>query len=870
MNEKQENMQDQTDTAQGEGVSTTAEEQAVSEQSTQRETPETEEFSMENSGDYGADNITVLEGMAAVRKRPEMYIGDRQSRGLHHLVSEVVDNSVDEAMAGRCSEIKVTVNADGSATIEDNGAGIPVGIEKSTGKSALEVVHTILHSGGKFDSKSYKVSGGLHGVGVSVVNALSEWLEVEVGRDGTGYRMEFARGSIKGEMREIGPRKRSGTKTTFKPDGDIFPDIDFRFDMLSHRLREVAYLNAGLRIILSDQRENKTEEYHFEKGLVEFVEHLNDGKEVIHKNVIHLRKSDPVGMLECEVAMQYTAGYTENVVAFANNIHNLDGGTHLSGFRSALTRTLNSYARNNNLLKNMQPPSGEDLREGITGVVSVKLPDPQFEAQTKVRLMNADVGSFVETTVNELLSQFLEENPGTAKQIVNKGVQAALAREAARKARELTRRKGVLSGANLPGKLSDCSSKDVEATELYLVEGDSAGGSAKGGRDRTFQAILPLKGKILNVEKARIDKMLNHDEIRTIISALGTGIGTDEFDFSKRRYGKVIIMTDADVDGAHIRTLLLTFFFRQMRELIRQEAVYIAQPPLYEIARRKKKTYVLNDAELHKMLTADGLKGTKLRVRREGDEDLIVQQQELKSLLQLLVGADEQLRILRQRGVELTSFISLYDVEAGGLPAYRVIVGGQDEFFHSEEQYTSRCAELAVADSDETDSGTDDPDDSVDSGAPEQITIDSSTEEMHEVHRLNELSVKLARFEIHPDDYFLQAEQTVSGENIVTKFALIDSEANEQDIPNPQAIVHGIREIGSRGIEIKRFKGLGEMDASQLWETTMDPERRTLLKVKLDDGPEADRLFSILMGDNVAPRRDFIEEHALEVKNLDV
>lgn len=806
---------------------------------------------------YGAEQITVLEGMEAVRKRPEMYIGDRQTRGLHHLVSEVVDNSIDEAMAGRCTRIKVQINADGSCTVEDNGRGIPVGVEKSTKKSALEVVHTILHSGGKFDSKSYKVSGGLHGVGLSVVNALSEWLEVEVGREGEGYRMEFARGVKKGELRKIGPRKQSGTKTTFRPDSDIFPDIEFRFDVLQHRLRELAYLNAGLQIVLSDQRTDKREEYCFKEGLTEFVMHLNEAKEVLHKLPIYLRKEDTDNHLECELALQYTTGYTENVVAFANNIHNLDGGTHVSGFRSALTRTLNAYSRKNNLLKGgKEPPSGDDLREGLTAIISVKLAEPQFEAQTKVRLMNLEIGSFVETTVNDLLGQFLEENPGIAKQIVNKGIQAALARDAARKARELTRRKGALSGGGLPGKLSDCSSRDVDSTELFLVEGDSAGGSAKGGRDRQYQAILALKGKILNVEKARLDKMLGHEEIRTIISALGTGIGTDEFDISKRRYGKVIIMTDADIDGAHIRTLLLTFLFRHMRELVRQGMVYIAQPPLYEIKRKQKRTFVLSDAEMNDMLARDGLQGTKLHIRQKGEGDVVIEGQQLEELLGRLNEVDEQLRILRRRGVDLNEFIKLDLGGEAGLPAYRIVVNGEQEFLYSEGEYTQRCAQLSAQVVESGENG----------GEGNGVVM----QELHEVHGLNLLRPKLLACHINAEDYFLVEEQTVGGEHVATKFALVDSDGNSIDVANPQSIVKGIRELGSRGIEIKRFKGLGEMDAEQLWDTTMDPARRTLRRVKLDDIAEADRLFSILMGDDVQQRRAYIEEHALEVTNLDV
>ncbi|MBN1844180.1 MAG: DNA topoisomerase (ATP-hydrolyzing) subunit B [Sedimentisphaerales bacterium] len=814
-----------------------------------------------SSGAYTAEQITVLEGLQAVRKRPEMYIGDRQVRGLHHLINEVLDNSVDEAMAGYCRQIKVRINADGSCTVEDDGRGIPVDIERSTGKPALEVVHTILHSGGKFDNKSYKVSGGLHGVGVSVVNALSEWLEVEVSRDGMGYRMEFARGIKKGEMRQVGPRKNTGTRTTFMPDSQIFPETAFRYDYLSHRLQELAYLNAGLKISLVDERLDKREEYQFDKGLSAFVEHLNEGKEVLHRRVIYFRKVEEESNLECEIAMQYTSGYTENVVAFANNIHNLDGGTHLSGFRSALTRTINAYARNNNLLKGKNPPIGDDAREGLTAVVSVKLPDPQFEAQTKVRLMNPEIGGFVEATVNELFGQFMEENPGIAKQVVNKSLQASLAREAARRARELTRRKGALSSSSLPGKLSDCSSRDIETSELFLVEGDSAGGSAKSGRERRFQAILPLKGKILNVEKARLDKMLNHEEIRTIVSALGTGIGTDDFDFSKRRYGKVIIMTDADIDGAHIRTLLLTFFFRQMKELIRNDALYVAQPPLYEIAQRKQKTYVLDERHMRRMLTSQGLQGAKLRIHRDGGEDLLIEAKRLEGLLDMLMEAEEQIRILRRRGIDLRQFMAQDRGGPEGLPAYCVVVAQQVEYYYRKEDYLARCGELADRD------GAEEGD-----GADKEASSTSAAEmvELHEVQRLNALRVKLEEYEIRPEDYFRREEVNVAGERLATKFALIDAEGRQIDVPNPQEIVKGIRQLGSRGIEIKRFKGLGEMNAEELWSTTMDPQRRSLLRVKLEDAAEADRLFSILMGDNVEQRRQFIEDHALEVKNLDI
>ena len=822
-----------------------------------------------SESDYGASSIQVLEGLEAVRKRPEMYIGDRQTRGLHHLISEVVDNSVDEAMAGYCNVIKVTVNADGSVTIEDNGRGIPVGKEKSTGLSALEVVHTVLHSGGKFDSDSYKVSGGLHGVGVSVVNALSEWLEVEVGKEGEGYRMEFIRGATKGKLRELGPRSTTGTKTTFKPDSEIFPETKFKCDIIEHRLRELAYLNAGLTIILKDKTSDYNQTFLYENGIAEYVAHLNDAKDVLHKEVIRITKKEIENNMECDIALQYTTGYSENVVAFANNIHNLDGGSHISGFRAGITRTINNYAKNSKLIKGKINPTGDDLREGITAIVTVKLGEPQFEAQTKVRLMNPEISGFVESTINEKLGAYFEENPRIAKEIVNKGIQASQAREAARKARDLTRRKGALGGGGLPGKLSDCSSKDVESTEIYLVEGDSAGGSAKGGRDRKFQAILPLKGKILNVEKARLDKMLAHDEIRIIISALGTGIGKDDFNFEKRRYGKVIIMTDADVDGAHIRTLLLTFFFRQMPELIKNGAIYIAQPPLYEISKRKEKKYVLNDGEMNTYLSAKAIETAKLVIHISKDNDRTIEGEALETLMKLLLETQTLIAVLGKRGVTYDDFLAADQGGANGLPPYRVMNNGKDEYYHDEETYSNRCSALAkekIAQQGELNFV-----DENESQANQKLYPDGiEVEEMHEVHRLNTLRMALASYEITPKDYELIQEETISGEPVPTRFTLIGSDGEGVDIPNPQEIIKEIREIGMKGYEIKRFKGLGEMDAEELWHTTMNPEERTLLRVKMDDAIEADRLFTILMGDLVMPRRAFIEAHALEVKNLDV
>jgi DNA gyrase subunit B len=803
---------------------------------------------------YDASSIKILAGLEAVRKRPEMYIGNRQQGGLHHLVYEVLDNSIDEAMAGRCDTIIVRIHVDGSCSVEDNGGGIPVDMHKEAGKSALEVVLTTLHAGGKFDHEAYKVSGGLHGVGVSVVNALSEWLETEVFRDGKHYHFECERGNAKGQVKEIGPINKRGTLVRFLPDEQIFGDITFDYETLQKRIREVAYLNAGVKITFQDDRNNKKELFHFEDGLRQFVKHLNEGKEVLHSDVIYFSKEDPQTRMVCEIALQYNTSYMENVLAFANNIRNIDGGTHMSGFKTALTRTMNAYARKANLLKNDQPPTGEDVREGLTAVISVKLPDPHFEAQTKVRLSNPEVGTFVETTVNEQLGNYLEENPAQAKRVLLKAIQAAAAREAARKARELTRRKGALSGGGLPGKLWDCSSREVETTELFLVEGDSAGGSAKGGRDRNIQAILPLRGKILNVEKARLEKMLAHEEIRTIISALGTGIGADDFDFNKRRYGKIVLMTDADVDGAHIRTLLLTFLFRQMPVLFDNEAVYIAQPPLYELSikGKKKSEYVLSEQEMRKKMISRGTDGTELIINEKAGTKKI-SGAELKDLIKLLNDLERNVSVLERRGVVFKHFIET-QYNGKKLPEYHIRFEGQSEFFHSSEEYEKRRSEL----------------DAMNGQEQQQSTERLLAEELHEVTRANEIHAKLKeKFGLDFKDFLLKAERKVSGEPVPTKFKMING-PDEYEIASMDLICSAIRQIGGKGIEIKRFKGLGEMNAEQLWETTMDPERRTLLKVTLDDAGEADRLFSILMGDDVEQRRAYIQEHALEAQNLDI
>jgi DNA gyrase subunit B len=827
---------------------------------------------------YDASNIKILGGLEAVRKRPDMYIGDRSSAGLHHLVYEVLDNSIDEALAGSCDNISVRIGPDGSCAVEDNGRGIPVEMHKEAKVSALEVVLTKLHAGGKFDSNSYKVAGGLHGVGVSVVNALSEWLEADVYRDGKQYHFECERGIAKGAVKEIGETTKRGTKITFKPDEEIFGDTEFAYDTLLKRIRELAYLNGGLKISFRDDRNNKKEMFEFADGIKAFVKHLNEGKETLHKDVIYLAREDPESMMSCEVAMQYNDGYTENVLVFANNIRNIDGGTHLSGFRTALTRTMNYYARSNNLLRNGQGTTGDDLREGLTAVVAVKLANPHFEAQTKVRLTNPEVGSFVETTVNEQLGLYLEEHPPEAKRILNKAIQAAAAREAARKARELTRRKGALSTANLPGKLWDCASKEKAATEVFIVEGDSAGGSAKAGRDRNIQAILPLKGKILNVEKARLEKMLAHDEIRTIISALGTGIGIDEFDLGRCRYGKIILMTDADIDGAHIRTLLLTFFFRQMPQLFSENMIYIAQPPLYEVKAkgRKKSDYVLTENQMRKQMISRGLEGTELVIRNSkgvkatkteskakdksvgavGEPSVRVSGKEIAKLVKILAEAERIIAVLSRRGINFIDFVSAYyNPDKGGLPAFRLRVEDQQEIYYDRDEYEKRVSELKERTKISPE------------GEEEETVV---AEELHEVDRINQINKQLKeQLELDLRDFLLKPAKAVSGEALQTKFQLINGE-EKYDIAGLGEVCAGVRQIGGKGIEIKRFKGLGEMNADQLWETTMNPQTRTLLSVRIDDAGEADRLFSILMGGDVEKRRNFIQDHALEVQNLDI
>jgi len=831
---------------------------------------------------YDEAQIKVLRGMEAVRKRPGMYIGDTTPRGLHHLVWEIVDNAIDEAMAGRCSNISVTIHPDESCTVTDDGVGIPVGKHPTEHISTLEVVFCQLHAGGKFDHGVYKVSGGLLGVGASVVNALSEWTEVEVCRDETVHHIAFERGKKKSNIRKIGTRKRSGTKVTFRPDSEIFPDIRLRYEVLVTRLRELAYLNEGIIIKLTDERTGKGETFKYNKGLLAFLAHVNEGKSPVHRPIV-LHKEDAESMLVVDVVMQYTDGYTENIFSFANNINTLEGGTHLSGFKSALTRTVNYYAKTANILKaGNKAPSGDDLREGVSAIISVKVPDPQFEGQTKTKLGNSEVETFVTQAVNEQLSSWLEEHPTEAKRIANKAVSAMQAREAARKARDLTRRKGALSSGSLPGKLADCRSRDVATTEIYLVEGDSAGGPAKQGRDSATQAILPLKGKIINVEKARLDKILNFAEIQKIISALGCGIGNDEFDISKLRYGKVIIMTDADVDGSHIRTLLLTFFYRYMKPLIAQGRIFIAQPPLYLLGKGKAKEYVLNDAELRSKLREMGLKDTRLEVRNLGARSKKTRMiaefsgAALRELVELLSELADKVSIVTRRGVSFEKLVA--NRKEGKLPTHWIQLGRRDLFYHSAAKYQAFLGKHGLLDSEmENGNGNNGNGNGNGKAAGKKKDHDKKEPtrrinrraELHETKAIEALIRKLKTRKLPIEDYFTVRQEAITGDLPPAKYVLI-SNGEEIELDNIEAICPGIRDLGAKGVDLKRFKGLGEMNDIELWDTTMNPETRLLLRVRSEDSEEVERIFSLLMGDDVSKRRTFIEDNALEVKNLDI
>ncbi len=805
-------------------------------------------------GDYTEANIRVLEGIEAMRKRPGMYIGDTTLRGLHHLVYEVVDNSIDEAMAGHCSSIAVTIHADGSASVVDDGRGIPVGPHQQfTDQSTLEVVLTKAHAGGKFDHDTYKVSGGLHGVGITVVNALSEWLEAEIHRDGKIWRQDFKQGEACGPVREVGPAKDSGTKIQFLPDVAIFPVIEFDHDVLEKRLRELAYLNKGIRIALADERgdEPKRDEFFSSGGLAEFVAYLNRAQSPIHPPVL-LSGRDEERAVEVEVALQYNESIGETLVTYCNNINTVEGGTHLTGFRTALTRTLNLYAKQYAPARNKDLEiKGEDFKEGLTAIVSVRVPDPQFQGQTKTKLGNAEVEGIVSKVVNDKLAEFLEQNPQAAKKVIAKAQLAAEAREAARKARDLVRnRKGVLSGGGLPGKLMDCTTHDQDSSELFLVEGDSAGGTAEGGRDRLYQAILPLRGKILNVERARLDRVLGNEEVRNIITAVGNGIG-DEEDPSKRRYGKVVMMSDADVDGSHIRTLLMTFFYRQMPRLVAEGHLYVAQPPLYMLTQKKQRRYVQTEPEMQGILNEVGLADARLEPAAStwAGPAPAVEGPRLKALLEVVTGLDNALRAFGRRNLPIRSFLARAHAETGLLPLYHV-----QGFGGSEDAWPYTAEELESHQQAHPSSGE---------GDGERVEV----AEFHEVRTLNKWLARLR------DEFGLRADALlpveVTGDDPPARFVL-HRDGEEHPLLDLRSLVAMIRHLGEKGMKITRFKGLGEMDAEQLWETTMDPTRRTLMKVQLDDVAAANDLFTTLMGDDVEPRRQFIEKHALEVKNLDV
>ncbi|OGQ35423.1 MAG: DNA gyrase subunit B [Deltaproteobacteria bacterium RIFCSPHIGHO2_12_FULL_43_9] len=797
--------------------------------------------------EYTAETIKVLEGLTAVRKRPGMYVGDTATRGLHHLVYEVVDNSVDEALAGFCTEINVIIHLDNSITVIDNGRGIPVGIHRTEKISAATVVLTKLHAGGKFDSSAYKVAGGLHGVGVSVVNALSEHLFLEVRQNGEVHQQEFKKGDPQYPLKLVGKTDKTGTKITFKPDKEIFETTEFNFDTLSQRLRELSFLNKGLQITIEDKRTQDKHEFFYEGGIVSFVEHLNRNRTTIFKPPIFL--SGEKNEVTVEIALQYHDGYNETVFSFANNINTSEGGTHLIGFRAALTRTFNAYATNQNLLKGVgENLSGDDTREGLTAVISVKHPQPQFEGQTKTKLGNSDVKGLVESIVNEKLSSFFEEHPSIAKKVVYKTVDGARARIAARKARELTRRKSALDFSGLPGKMADCQEKDPALSELYIVEGDSAGGSAKQGRDRRNQAILPLKGKILNVEKARFDKMLSSEEIRVLITALGTGIGPEEFDIAKTRYHKIIIMTDADVDGAHIRTLLLTFFYRQMPEIIERGYLYIAQPPLYKIKKGKIEKYLKDDTSLLDFLLGAAIE--KLRLKAGAT---LIAETALKDLVKKKIRFDQILKILsRKRDRNILKEMTFRKIS--------------EKELHDKSKFSKFLEEIKreVIKTDPTTT---------------QFEVKIESDEEHGVSKANISTIKKGiRFHTLIDVGFLKSPEYEELLSLARSFDVLKSPPWSLEIEGKEPIkvdsfeklADVILELAKADMNIQRYKGLGEMNPSQLHETTMDPSKRRLLQVLIEDAVEADTIFSLLMGDQVEPRRQFIEKNALKVRNLDI
>ena len=819
----------------------------------------------QGDAEYNADDLQHLSDLEHVRERPSMYIGDTTSRGLHHLVYEVVDNSIDEAMAGYAKSVHVRINTDGSVTVEDDGRGIPVDRHEQLSEeldrdvSTLEGVMTVLKFGGKFEKGAYQTSGGLHGVGVTVVNFLSEWCEVEVYRDGKVHCQEYSRGIPKGPVTHGGKSKKIGTKTTFKPDGQIFQTTKFVFDTLYKRLQELAFLNQGVRIVYRDERNNEGDEFYYERGIVEFVEHLNRASEAIHRDVIYLEgETDGVGY---EVALQYSTEYTENLHTYVNNIHTHEGGTHVSGFRTALTRTLNNYGKKENLFKDITP-SGDDFREGLTCVISLRVPHPQFEGQTKTKLGNSEVEGIINSAVGEYLSKYLEENPKSAKVIIRKGILAAEAREAARKAKALLRdRKGALSGGGLPGKLRDCISKEMEKCELYLVEGDSAGGSAEGGRLREYQAILPLRGKIINAYKSREDKVLANEEVRSMIQAIGAGIGVDQ-DISKRRYNKVIIMTDADVDGSHIRTLLLCFFYRQMYELVSKGHVYVAQPPLFRVVQKKQKYYVQTEEEMKAQLMDKGLGDSILDV---GDGRMI-EGDEMVELCRILARIEDALLVLERRGVALKTHAERIDPETNSLPVYFITVDRKQEWLIDRAALDAYLEEHDITLESDDDAEEETAQANGDGNSNGELTKKHvQITEFHEIRTINTGLQDLANVGFEITSLIPEDRTGIEEPRYVLRRG--ESETALEDL---RELLPAIREAGEKGMTVTRFKGLGEMNAEELRETTLDPENRTLLQVTMQDAGAADEMFRVLMGDKVEPRREFIEKHALDVRNLDV
>jgi DNA gyrase subunit B len=832
----------------------------------------------ENVEEYDSSKLGKLEGLEAVRKKPGMYIGGTDERALHHCVTEVLDNSVDEYLAGKCDRIEVAIHVDGSISIRDNGRGIPVDIHPEYKIPGVELVLTTLHSGGKYGQGGYTYSGGTHGVGAKCVNAVSEWFSVEVSRDGQVYHMEFERGKTTKKLEIIGKSKGTGTLVTFKPDPEIFQETtEFKAERITQRLRELAFLNSGLEITFLDERapDAKPESYFYKDGIQEFVKQLGKGKQVLHPKTISftgkrpheytqngaMRKADIIA----EVVLQYNDSYNSQVLAYTNTVHNPDGGTHLAGFRSALTRAVNQYAKQNNLLKDKDPAvTGDDLLEGLVAVIAIKHPDPKFNNQPKEKLLSTEVEGIVSSITYEGLMSHFDANPPVAKRVVEKGLNAARAREAARKAREAVR-KSALTGGGLPGKLADCSDRDPANTEVYIVEGDSAGGSAKQGRDRKFQAILPIRGKLINVEKARLDKVLQNNEIRTMITAVGTGIGDGEgegaFNLEKLRYHKIIIMTDADVDGSHIRTLLLTFFYRQMPELIKRGYVYIAQPPLYQITRKKRVEYVEDDAQLNRILIQIGTEEVRLRNLSDNKE---LSAKQLAEILELLESLDKYARAIRRHGGDFGVYVEQRNPKSGELPRHLVKVrSGNDEtvhYFHAEDE----LARFSAANPDLRLFGAEEGDTDLIERTKGGPTRRARHVELHESKAIAELLAKLSRKGLSVDHYSAQDKPL---------FELLEGEGEKQTVKplfSIAEILLSVLEVGRQGLQIKRFKGLGEMNPSQLFETTMDPNRRKLLRVDLTDAVEAEEMFTKLMGDEVEPRRQFIEDNALNVRNLDV